>query len=111
MLKLRKSTIVVTTVYDPTDGTGIMPISAGYHGKIPVEYLAQFNDFVRHTAEAYDLLVADVHAHFRGHGAECGSAEEFWYLRSSPIEPSYRGASEIRRVWLQTIEAAPKPDA
>jgi len=102
--KLSKSKIVVTTVYDPTDGTGVMPTSAGYRGKMPVEYLSQFNESLRQTAQTYNLLVADVHLHFRGHGAECGSADQFWYLRSSPIEPSYRGASEIRRVWLQTIE-------
>jgi lysophospholipase L1-like esterase len=105
-VKLGKSTIVVTTVYDPTDGTGIMPTSAGYRGKMPIEYLTQFNDFVRQTADAYNLLVADVYAHFRGHGAECGSADEFWYFKASPIEPSYRGATEIRRVWMETIEPA-----
>jgi hypothetical protein len=103
--RLPNSTLVLTTVFDPTDGTGTMPTnSALYSGNFPIEFLNKFNEHVKVVAQLNGALVADVHAHFLGHGAACGSAENFWYWSGSPIEPSYRGASEIRRVWLSVVK-------
>ena len=31
--------------------------------------------------------------------------DEQWYLRESIIEPNARGASEVRRLWLEAIDA------
>ncbi len=68
-----KATLIATSVYDPTDGTGFLPTSSSlYKGSLPIAYLKQFNEFVK------------------------GSA-------ASPIEPGYVGSSEIRRVWLETL--------
>lgn len=98
-------TLVLTTVFDPTDGTGIMPSSTSiYSGNLPIEYLTQFNNMVEALGSSHLLHLADVHKHFRGHGAECGGADDFWYWKHSPIEPSLRGASEIRRVWVKTVK-------
>jgi hypothetical protein len=103
--KLSSSTIIITTVFDPTDGTGIMPASSTY-GKMPVEYIDQFNNYVKQTAVDNDLKVADVHSHFCKHGALCGAADRFWYCKTNPTEPNHLGASEIRRVWLDALEVA-----
>ncbi|MBS1989865.1 MAG: SGNH/GDSL hydrolase family protein [Cyanobacteria bacterium SZAS LIN-3] len=93
-----------TTVYDPTDGTGIVPArNVQYGSNLPIEYLDQFNDFLRNYAETKKFILADVHRHFLGHGAQCDSVSQFWYWKPSPIEPGYRGASEIRRIWLMKL--------
>jgi len=103
--RLPDGIIVLTTVFDPTDGTGILPTTSPiYDTALPIEYLNHFNDFVKSCAKSHSALLADVHKHFFGHGAGCGSADDFWYWKASPIEPSYRGSSEIRRVWLEALE-------
>lgn len=102
--KLPGALLILTTIFDPTDGTGIMPAATPiYSGKLPIEFLDEFNRFIVSYADNDSTRIADVHKHFLGHGAECNSSESFWYWKPSPIEPSYRGASEIRRVWLDTL--------
>ena len=104
--KVPNNVVILSTVYDPTDGTGILPTSSPlFESVLPIEYLYTFNDFVRSFAAKSQYLLADVHKHFEGHGALCGSAEKFWYWKPSPIEPGYLGASEIRRVWFDTLKA------
>ncbi len=102
--ELPHATLLLTTVYDPTDGTGRLPgLEAA--GPLPLEYLDRFNDHVRATAEETDgMLLADVHRHFLGHGVKAREGDR-WYWRHNLIEPSARGASEIRRVWLEVLEA------
>jgi len=51
------------------------------------------------------VLLADVHAHFNGHGVTAPESER-WYWRRSLIEPNARGASEIRAVWLAALADA-----
>lgn len=102
---LPASQLILTTVFDPTDGTGIMPSTHSGYDKLPIQYLEQFNNFVRALAKGHKAILADVHEHFRGHGAECDSAANFWYWKASPIEPSRVGAHEIRRVWWEAVAA------
>jgi lysophospholipase L1-like esterase len=100
--ELPNATLVLTTVYDPTDGTGVMP-GLEWYGRLPLEYLDRFNDHVRATADRSERTqVADVHHHFLGHGVTADEPER-WYWRRSLIEPNARGASEIRRVWLEAL--------
>jgi lysophospholipase L1-like esterase len=103
--ELPRATLVLTTVYDPTDGTGALPGLEGF-GILPLEYLDEFNEHVRETAEATPgSMLADVHQHFLGHGM--GSRESSrWYWRRNMIEPNARGASEIRRVWWEALDSA-----
>ena len=59
---------------------------------------------MRHTASRTpNALLADVHRHFLGHGVTAPEPER-WYWSPNPIEPSARGASEIRRVWWAALE-------
>jgi hypothetical protein len=83
-----------------------MPVSTGYR-KLPVEYLNQFNENVQSAADSTGCYYADLYSHFRGHGAECGSSEDFWYFAANPLELNHRGANEIRRVWLRSLENTP----
>ena len=98
--ELPNTTLVLTTVYDPTDGTGMLPGLEG-HGRLPLEYLDRFNDHIKAIAAANERTeLADVHRHFLGHGVTATEADQ-WYWKRSMIEPNARGASEIRRVWLR----------
>jgi lysophospholipase L1-like esterase len=100
--ELPRATLVLTTVYDPTDGTGILP-GLEVYGRLPLEYLRQFNDHVRETARMTPgARLADVHRHFLGHGVTAPEPDR-WYWHRNLIEPNARGASEIRRVWLELL--------
>jgi lysophospholipase L1-like esterase len=100
--ELPNAALILTTVYDPTDGTGVLPGLESF-GRLPLEYLDRFNDHVRATAGSGDRMeVADVHRHFLGHGVSAAEADR-WYWKRNMIEPSARGASEIRRVWLEAV--------
>jgi lysophospholipase L1-like esterase len=101
--ELLRATLVLTTVYDPTDGTGRLPGLDAY-GRLPLEHLERFNDHVRDMAGATPgAVLADVHRHFLGHGVTAPDPER-WYWRQNLIEPSARGASEIRRVWWEALD-------
>ena len=103
------STLVLTTVYDPSDGTRKVPGLFDAGGPLPLEALDRLNDGIRALAARTEgALLGDVHAHFLGHGVSVPESER-WYWRRSLIEPSARGASEIRRVWLGAV--APLIDA
>jgi lysophospholipase L1-like esterase len=101
--ELPRATLILTTVYDPTDGTGRLPGLDAY-GRLPLEQLDRFNQQVRETAEAMpDTIVAEAHRHFRRHGLTAPEQDR-WYWERNPIEPNARGASEIRRVWWEIVE-------
>jgi hypothetical protein len=106
ILETRPNALVLaTTVYDPSDGTGDIPgVLSGT--KLPVAMIEALNAHIR-TAAAREprAVLADVHAHFLGHGATVPE-EERWYWRRAMLEPSAQGAHEIRRVWLEAIERA-----
>lgn len=100
--------VILTTVYDPTDGSGVLPGLSEQLGPLPLGLLDRFNDEVRRLAGASSRAhLADVHRHFLGHGLSA-PVEECWYWPTSPIEPGGRGASEIRRLWLDAASTPPR---
>jgi lysophospholipase L1-like esterase len=102
--ELPRATLVLTTVYDPTDGTGLLPGLESY-GRLPLEYLERFNQTVRHVAGSRPgVLLADAHRHFLGHGVQAPEGDR-WYWSRNLIEPNARGASELRRVWWEALDA------
>ena len=103
VLELRpNATVLVGTVYDPSDGTRRLP---GYTRTLDreSEWLDEYNELLRQFVKTdRRLRLADIHRHFMGHGLTAPEADR-WYLRESIIEPSARGASEVRRVWLEAL--------
>jgi lysophospholipase L1-like esterase len=100
------STIVLATVYDPSDDTKKIPGVFDGAGPLPLDALHEFNDRVRGVAVAARRgIVADVYRHFQGHGVTAMPADR-WYWSRSWIEPNAMGASEIRRLWLDAIATA-----
>ncbi len=98
------ATVIVTTVYDPSDGTGRIPGVYDDAGPLPLDVLHGLNAHIRGLARGTpNILVADAHAHFLGHGVTAAEAEQ-WYWRRSLIEPNARGASEIRHLWLNALD-------
>lgn len=95
--------IVLSTVYDPSDGTGVLDDGIDIRRGLPL--LERFNQEIARIARQNGCLLADLHAHFRGHGVKTPSATDRWYWPESIIEPGAKGASEIRRVWLSALEA------
>ena len=98
------STILTTTVYDPSDDTRQIPGVFEGAGKLPLEALHDLNARIRDvSANTPRAGVADVHKHFLGHGVTAPESEQ-WYWKRSWIEPNARGASEIRRLWLDALD-------
>ncbi len=105
--------LMVSTVYDPSDGTGAVP-----GGGLPPwpdgpRLVRALNAVLTALAGRHGALVADVHGHFRGHGSAAGDPgqpdprpanRDLWYC--GVIEPNAWGAHEIRRVWWETLEGA-----
>ena len=98
-----QSSIILTTVYDPSDGTKKVPGLFDGKGSLPVEFLHDMNARIAAmAAQTKDCALADVHKHFLGHGVTAKEKDR-WYWKRSWIEPNAVGASEIRRVWLDAL--------
>ena len=96
--------LLLTTLWDPTDGTGRAPgVLEDDDAALPLEHLERFNDALRAlAARTPNAVLADAHAAFLGHGVTAPE-EERWYWRRSLIEPGLAGASELRRVWWELL--------
>jgi lysophospholipase L1-like esterase len=97
--------VLLTTIYDPSDRLGRIPGVLEEAGALPLPVLDALNDRIRTLAAGTPgTALADVYAHFLGHGASAPE-EDRWYWRRSLIEPNALGASEIRRVWRDVLDA------
>jgi lysophospholipase L1-like esterase len=97
--------VLLTTIYDPSDRLGRIPGVLEEAGALPLPVLDALNDRIRTLAAGTPgTALADVYAHFLGHGATAPE-EDRWYWRRSLIEPNALGASEIRRVWRDVLDA------
>lgn len=100
------ATILLTTIYDPSDRTGRIPGVLVDAGELPLSVLEGMNERIRTLAEGTPgCVLADVYTHFIGHGASVPEAER-WYWRRSLVEPNAQGAHEMRRVWRESLDAA-----
>lgn len=98
-----QASIILTTVYDPSDGTRKVPGLFDTAGPLPIQSLHDLNARIaRMAVTTRDCALADAHAHFLGHGVSA-TEKERWYWKRSWIEPNAAGASEIRRVWLDAL--------
>ena len=99
--KLPNALVLVGTVYDPSDNTGMLN---GVSFVREAEWLARFNEFVRHlAANRRNVLLADIHAHFMGHGVTVAQAHR-WYWSGLIFEPSAEGARQVRTLWMGLVE-------
>ncbi len=102
--------IVVGTVYDPSDGTG----EAWRVGLPPwpdvVDVLAELNGTIRAVAREHHAVVADIHGRFLGHGLQAGdpgqsharpSLQGLWYC--NVIEPNAWGADAVRAAFWEAL--------
>jgi lysophospholipase L1-like esterase len=97
---------ILTTVYDPSDGTGRIPGVYEQGPALPLHVLDRLNAHIRALATGTpNVLLADAHRHFLGHGVTA-SEQDQWYWKRSLIEPNARGANEIRHLWLDALRAA-----
>jgi len=108
--KQPRASVFVSTVYDPTDGTGLLPVGGS---TIDVRHLLprlhHWNERVAAavTAAGRRFRLVDVHSFFLGHGREAIWSEDFWYWPPSIIEPGCRGAHELRSLWwAEAVQAA-----
>jgi len=98
-----QSSIILTTVYDPSDGTRKVPGLFDGKSSMQIDSLHDLNArIVALAASTRDCALADVHKHFLGHGVTAKEKDR-WYWKRSWIEPNAAGASEIRRVWLDAL--------
>ncbi|MDE3128890.1 MAG: hypothetical protein KGL38_12845 [Gemmatimonadota bacterium] len=98
------ATVLVATVCDPSDGSARMPGIESPHKAVPLEALTDVNAHIRTLASGTPgVRLADLHARFLGHGTSA-ETNDCWYWRRSPLDPNARGASEIRRAWLDALE-------
>jgi acyl-CoA thioesterase I len=103
------SRVVLCTIYDPSDGTATLPAHIGISGTLEVQarWLANLNDAIRRIAgEEENVVLADIQAHFLGHG---WASSDPWYYGPMPFEPGFRGASEVRRVVLDAAGLSSVP--
>jgi lysophospholipase L1-like esterase len=107
--------VVVTTVYDPSDGTGEVAGAEGLLAPWPEgpAVVTALNQALTEAAQRHGAIVADVHGAFAGHGAAAGdpaqplarpTTVDLWYC--GVIEPNAWGAHHIRATWWHALQAA-----
>ena len=100
------SLLILSTIYDPSDRTGRIRGVFEELGVMSLRALDSLNQSIRTlTSATPGVLLAEVYGHFLGHGVTAPETDR-WYWRRSMIEPNARGASEIRRVWMEALTAA-----
>ena len=100
--RFRKPTIVLSTVYDPSDGAA--QLGDGIVMRREWEWLQLLNAAIRQIATDEGCVLADLHAHFLGHGLSERDPGKRWYRSRTFITLNTQGCSEVRRVWLNALE-------
>ena len=86
--------VLIGTVYDPTfgdDARSFLP----WDSRVARANLRRMNNIIASLAARHGTLV-DIHGHFLG-------GDPSWYVHT--IEPSLKGASEVRRMFLAALES------
>lgn len=97
------SLVLLTTVCDPSDRTGVIPGVLAEAGRLPLSAVDSLNAHIRQIAAGREgAALADAYIHFLGHGATAPEADR-WFWRRSFLEPNAVGANELRRVWLEAL--------
>jgi lysophospholipase L1-like esterase len=105
--RCQNAEVIVGTVYDPTDGTFMLPLPGGGIADLrpAAAWLNGYNEAIRQLVTSDPRLhLADIYEHFKGHGTSARRKANRWYWSQSIIEPNVRGASEVRRLWLESLK-------
>jgi lysophospholipase L1-like esterase len=106
------ATVVVGTVYDPSDGTGDTSRVGLPAWAEVVDVLGQLNAVLRTAAAEHGARVADIHGRFLGHGLACGDPaqdearpanRDLWYC--NVIEPNAWGAGAVREAFWDALDS------
>ena len=107
-----EATVLVGTVYDPSDGTGDATALGLPPWPDAVAVLAELNRVLQQVADAHGARVAEIHRTFTGHGTRAGDPRDprprpdqrdLWFC--SVIEPNAWGASGVRAAFWEALEA------
>jgi lysophospholipase L1-like esterase len=106
-----EATVLVGTVYDPSDGTG----NATALGLPPwpdaVPVLGELNEALGAVTDAHGARLADIHGAFIGHGVRAGDPRtasprpdqrDLWFC--SVIEPNAWGAGGVRAALWEALD-------
>lgn len=107
-----KCLLILGTIYDPTDGIGDLS-TPGVDIEEAYALFHAFNEAILDMGESYGAHIADIRSHFLGHGTHhgdptnphyCPDDPSYWYVQQ--IEPSARGAHEVRRLFWEVLQRA-----
>jgi lysophospholipase L1-like esterase len=90
--------ILLGTIYDPSDGTNVLG-----EARLDREatWLARVNEGIRAiAAERDNVRLADIHAHFLGHGISVPEKDR-WYWSGLIFEPNAEGARQVAALWTR----------
>jgi lysophospholipase L1-like esterase len=102
-------TVVLGTIYDPTDGVGDLGIPE-VDVQEAYELFHAFNKVILDLGKSYGAQIADIYSHFLGHGFHhgdpsnphyCPEDPSYWFVQE--IEPNARGAHEVRRKFWEAL--------
>ena len=86
-------TVIVNTVYDPTDGDDAILGQLGMSKQFRTAY-EEINNAIKKMAGTYDFLLSDLQQLYTGHGIK---STDSWLTME--IEPNYAGATAIAGNW------------
>ena len=105
--------IIVSTIYDPSDGTGDTNALQMAPWPGATTWIHAFNATLRTLARDFDALLADTHAAFLGHGLQAGNPASHQprpqnrnVFFCGVIEPNAWGANALRALWWETLQNA-----
>jgi lysophospholipase L1-like esterase len=102
--------IVVSTVYDPSDGTGEVATAGLPAWPEGLALVQTLNTTLVDLAHRHGAVVADVYDRFLGHGVAAGDLaqtnaqptnRDLWYC--GVVEPNAWGAAQIRHTWWTAL--------
>jgi lysophospholipase L1-like esterase len=103
-------TIILGTIYDPTDGVGDLGIPE-VNVREAYNLFHAFNRAILDLGKSYGAQIADIYSHFLGHGSHhgdpnnphyCPGDPSYWFVQE--IEPNARGAHEVRRKFWEALK-------
>ena len=103
-------TIILGTIYDPTDGVGDLGIPE-VDIREAYELFHAFNNVILELGKSYGAQIADIYSHFLGHGSHhgdpgnphyCPGDPSYWFVQE--IEPNARGAHEVRLKFWEALK-------